>query len=185
VPDGIIALLTRECGGNLHDPHVGEVTSGSFEKETVGANTHSGSLDNLPHWAARNAADLQGSSEFCSAYRKKEEDIPHTRNSWICYDFKESRIVPTHYAIRTNWREPGEGHPKSWLVATSADGENWREVTREEKNRQLKGSRFTSTFAVADGGECRFIRLVQIGRDHFGNNQICISAWEIFGSLVR
>jgi hypothetical protein len=34
VPDGIIAHLTRECGGNVHDRHVVEVTWGSFGKET-------------------------------------------------------------------------------------------------------------------------------------------------------
>jgi hypothetical protein len=36
VPDGIIAHLTRECGGNLHDCHVVHGTSGSLEKETRG-----------------------------------------------------------------------------------------------------------------------------------------------------
>jgi hypothetical protein len=35
VPDGIIAHLTKECGGNRHDRHVVNVTSGSFEKETL------------------------------------------------------------------------------------------------------------------------------------------------------
>jgi hypothetical protein len=32
VPDGIIAHLTRECSGNVHNRHVVEVTYGSFEK---------------------------------------------------------------------------------------------------------------------------------------------------------
>jgi hypothetical protein len=32
VPDGIIAHLTRECSGNVHDRQVVNVTSGSFEK---------------------------------------------------------------------------------------------------------------------------------------------------------
>jgi hypothetical protein len=34
------------------------------------------------------------------------------------------------------------------------------------------------------GGECRFIRLVQIGRSNYGDDTLCISAWEIFGSLI-
>jgi hypothetical protein len=49
-------------------------------------------------------------------------------------------------------------HPKSWLVETSVDGENWREIACEEDNEQLNGSMFTDTFAVANGGECRFVR---------------------------
>jgi hypothetical protein len=48
------------------------------------------------------AADLETNSDFDSAYRRQEEEILHTRNSWLCHDFKERKIVPTHYAIRTN-----------------------------------------------------------------------------------
>jgi hypothetical protein len=179
VPDGISAHLTRECGGNVHDRHVVDVTCGSFEKETMGAN---------PYYAAKKAADLEINSFdafFCSAYRWKDENIPHTRNNWICYDFKERRIVSTHYTIRTCETRPGSSHLKSWLVETSADGKNWREVAREENNEQLNGADFTATFAVAGGGECRFIRLVNIGRNHFGSDCLMISAWEIFGSLIE
>jgi hypothetical protein len=178
VPDGIIAHLTRECGGNVHDRHVVEVTSGSFEKETQG-------LDD-PDWrAAKNATDFETDSYFWSAYRDKKEDIPHTRNNWICDDFKKRRIVPTHYTIRTNDGDPGKEHLKSWLVETSADGKTWREVDHKENNKQLNGAHFTSTFPVAGGGECRFIRLVNIGRNHYGDDSLAITAWEIFGSLIE
>jgi hypothetical protein len=169
----------------VHDRKIIDITCGSFEKETLGANPHSGAWDNNPRWCAKNVADLESYSCFLSTYRKKEEDIPHTRNNWICYDFKERRIVPTHYTIRTNTCGLGSSHLKSWLVETSVDGENWREVAHEENNEQLNGSRFTATFAVADGGECRFIRLVNIGKTHCGWDILVICAWEIFGSLVE
>jgi hypothetical protein len=65
------------------------------------------------------------------------------------------------------------------------DGENWREVAGKENNKQLNGSLFTGTFAVAGGGECRFIRLVNIGKNHFGDDTLVISAWEIFGALIE
>jgi hypothetical protein len=180
IPDGIIAHLTRECGGNVDDRHVVEITSGSFEKETYGANPHSGAYNNLFRCAAKNAADLETESCFQSAGRMNKEDIPATRNNWMCYDFRERRIVPTHYAIRTYGP-----HLKSWVIDTSVDGKNWREFAREEENNQLNGESFTGTFAVADSGECRFIRLVQISRNHAGNDQLAISAWEIFGSLIE
>jgi hypothetical protein len=185
VPDGIIAHLTRECGGNVHDHNVIKVTSGSFEKVTIGANPYSGAFNNNPSYAAKNAADLETNSCFHSAFRTKKEDIPHTRNNWICYDFKERRILPTHYTIRTNGDGPSNWHLKSWLVETSTDGKNWREVAREEDNNQLNGDWFTATFPVAGGGECCFIRLVNIGRNHFGSNRLMISAWEIFGNLIE
>jgi hypothetical protein len=74
IPDGIIAHLTRECGGNVHDRHVVEVTCGSFAKETREANPHSGAYDNEDWAAAKNVADLETDSRFLSAYRTKEED---------------------------------------------------------------------------------------------------------------
>jgi hypothetical protein len=185
VPDGIIAHLTRECGGNVHDRNVVEVTSGSFEKEIEGANPYSGAYNNKPNCAAKNAANLETDSYFHSAYRKKKEDIPHRRNNWICYNFKERRIVPTHYTIRTYYGYPGCSHLKSWLVEMSADVKNWREVAREEDNKQLNGRSFTATFPVAGTGECRFIRLVNIGRNRGGTDSLIISAWEIFGNLIE
>jgi hypothetical protein len=89
--------------------------------------------------------------------------------------------VPTHYAIRTK----GCPHLKSRLVEKSTDGQNWREAAREKDNIQLNGTYFTATFAVVVGGECRFIRLVNIGRNHNGDDWLWISVWEIFGSLVE
>jgi hypothetical protein len=66
---GIIAHLTSECRGNLHDRHVVEVTSGSFEMTTVQGPK-----------LAKNVADMSG-SYMSSASRKKEDEILHTRNN--------------------------------------------------------------------------------------------------------
>jgi hypothetical protein len=185
VPDGIIAHLTRECGGNVHDRQIVSITCGSFEQEAQGANPQSGARYNSPEYAAKNAADLETCSMFESAYRSSSQDIPHTRNNWVCYDFREKKIVPTHYTIRTNRLGPGYSNLKSWLVETSADGENWREVAREENNKQLNGADFTGTFPATGGGECRFIRLVNVGRNHACNDCLEITAWEIFGSVFE
>jgi hypothetical protein len=185
VPDGIIAHLTRKCGGNVHKHEIVRVTSGSFAKEIRGASRHSGAYNNRLDCDAQNVADLEADSRFESAYREAKEDIPHTRNTWVCYNFNERRIVPTHYALRTYFGFAGDCHLKSWVVETSVDGDNWREVAREEDREQLNGSRFTSIFTVAGGGECRFIRLVNIGRNHHGSDQVMISAWEIFGNLIE
>jgi hypothetical protein len=81
VPDKIIEHLTRECGGNVYDRHVVDVTSGSFEKQTRGANPRSGAYNNYPDCAAKNAADFETDSYFSSVYRTKEEDVTHTPNN--------------------------------------------------------------------------------------------------------
>jgi hypothetical protein len=171
---------------NVHDRQAVAITSGLFEKETEWANPHSGAFDNDPRNAAKNAADLETDSCFISAHRFKKEHIPHTRNNWICYDFRDRRIVPTHYTIRRHGHYLCGAHLKSWLVETSADGQSWREVAHEEDNEELNNYLCSGTFPVVGGGECRFIRLVNIGRNHSGWNDILwISAWEIFGNLVE
>jgi hypothetical protein len=97
VPDGIIAQMSRECGANVHGCRAVDVRSGRFgSKETYGANSHSGAHGNDPKWAA----DLEDDSRFCSAHREKEENIPHAKSNWVCYNFKERRILPTHCTIR-------------------------------------------------------------------------------------
>jgi hypothetical protein len=128
---------------------------------------------------------LETDSLFLSAFRRREENIPHTRNNWVCHDFKERRIVPTACAVRTHGLGPGGHHLKSWLVETSVGGEDWRELAHEEDSERLNGEFFPGIFAAAGGEECRFIRLVNIGRNHGGYDQLVISAWEIFGGLVE
>jgi hypothetical protein len=103
----------------------------------------------------------------------------------MCYDFKERRVVPTHYTIRPNSHGPGNPHLKSWLAETSADGKIWREVAREEDNEQLNGSLRTGTFVVAGAGKGCFMRLVNKGKNHGGDDCLLISAWEILGRLAE
>jgi hypothetical protein len=103
----------------------------------------------------------------------------------VCYDFKDRRIVPTHYGIRSDDDWPGANHPRSWVVETSADGKNWQVVDHQEHNDDLNGISLIRIFPVASAGVCRFIRLVNIGRNHYGNDRLVIRSWEIFGSLLK
>jgi hypothetical protein len=107
------------------------------------------------------------------------------RNNWVCYDFKERRIVPTHYAARKNDSHPDCSHLKSTLAETSADGESWRKVAHEEDNEHLNYRCVIGTFAVAGGGDSPFIRLVNIGRNHCRIDDVVIDVEEIFGSLFE
>jgi hypothetical protein len=76
--NGIIARLTRECGGNMHHCRVADVTCGSFGSETIRDSPTSRGWNVDPKWAAKNAAV----SCFYSAYRDpEEEDISHPRNN--------------------------------------------------------------------------------------------------------
>jgi hypothetical protein len=184
VPNGIIARLTRDCGGNLHGRNVVAVTHGPFAKETDDPSPLWRIYQNHPNWAAKDVINMETDSLFFSGCRPSEDDIPHTRNNWICYGFNQM-TVPTHYADRTNWGGPGAAHPKSWLVETSVDGKRWRQVAREENTEQPNGEHFAGTFPVAGAEKCSFIRLVNIGRSPKGTDILAIPAWEIFGTLIE
>jgi hypothetical protein len=115
IPDGIIAHLTRECGGNVHHQGIVEVTS---------SNVHV----NDSRFAGEKAVDLDTDSHFASNVRWGADEVVDTMYDWLCYDFKKRSIVPSHYTIRSNYGEPGGWHLKLWVVEISEDGDTGREL---------------------------------------------------------
>jgi hypothetical protein len=145
--------------------------------------TSSMPIGGQPWCAAWNVTDLAATSYFMSVSHAKTDNIPDAGNNYICCDFKDKRIIPRHYAIRTHWYDPGWQHLWAWLVETSLDGRNWQAADRRENNKGLSGG-FARTSAITSAGECRLIRLVNVGRNRLGDDQLCIEAWEIFGTII-
>jgi hypothetical protein len=131
--DGIIAQLTQQCGGNVHDNNVVVVTS-------------SPPFSGHRRDAAKNVVDLRSGSYFCSVHRGKQSDVPHTRNNWVCYEFKGSRVLPTHYSIRTGYK----AFMKSWLVEVSDNGNNWHLIDRQENCREANAAHYVGVFGVSE-----------------------------------
>ena len=82
--DGIIAHLTLDFGGNVHDKGIVNVTASGVADNpyTIGYDYH-----------PRNAVDF-----VTDAYYFSEDK----RNGWICYDFKERRVIPTSYSVKSD-----------------------------------------------------------------------------------
>ena len=157
---GIIAYLTQLCGGNVHEKELVQVRASSVSSTC---------LSSLKH-----AVELETDSDFYT------ENKP---GSWICYDFKERRVAPTSYSIRSH-RDPPR--PKSWEFEVSNDGSSWICVDRREGNCDLLGNGFvTHNFAISSspGDQFRFLRLRLTGENHSGSNRLDITALEIFGTL--
>jgi hypothetical protein len=68
IPDGIIAHLARESGGDMYNRKVVDVSWELFGNEIEEANPHSGAYESNPLFAAQNAADLESNSFFYSAH---------------------------------------------------------------------------------------------------------------------
>ena len=157
--NGIIAHLTRVCGGNVHERGAVEVTASSTIDSSL---------------VAKNAVELGTDSRFSS-----NDNV----NSWIRYHFKGRRVSPVSYSIRSGSTD----FPRSWVFEVSKHGrdESWVVVDRRENNNDLNGKFVTRNFAVGDPprGSYRFIRLRQTGTNHSGRNFLEISSLEVFGTL--
>ena len=158
--NGIIAHLTKEHGGNVHEKGVVAVRASSTRKSGILAPEH--------------VVELGTNKTFSSG---NEPD------SWIFYDFKKMRVAVTSYSIRSS-----DGlYPKSWILEVSNDGsdESWEIVDRRIDEEGMRGDRVTCNYQVfgPPRGCFRFIRLRQTGKNHSGNDILALSSLEIFGTL--
>jgi hypothetical protein len=158
--DGVISYLTVKCGGNVHDKGLIEATSNGVHL----------SRD------AKNAADLQNRGSFFQS-----NDEP---NSWICYDFKDMEVTPSHYSIiSVPWGAGQARHPKSWCLEVSRDGQSWTEVHRCDNTHDLNGANQIRTYSVTREVRSRFVRLRQTGKTHYNCDYLMLSGFEVFGIL--
>jgi hypothetical protein len=165
VPEGIITHLTRQCGANVHDAGVVEVSSSKPMRFDPPDWSDGDEWGPNPENCGKNVADLKGTttrSRFSS------------RGLWICYDFKSKRIVPTHYAINLHTLT-------NWVVETSLDGVRWREADRQHNFTPKNSKRAVRPFTVSGSEVCRFIRIVSQDK----KEEAHVIAWEIYGSLIE
>ena len=164
--EGIIHYLTVQCGGNVHDRGVVEITGGPV-------------YSSHPDYALKNIADLTADSYFAS----DDDTEQHT----VCYDFKEKRIIPSGYSIRSCYcGGRGAGNIQSWVIETSNDGSSWTEIDQKQDCRELDDGNVTKMYNVNTSSSCRYIRLRQTGPGTSSScpNGIGLSGFEIFGTLL-
>ena len=160
--NGIIAQLTRQCGGNVHDKGIVAATGSPLYKG--GAEGH----------LCKYAADLGTDPAYAS------EIMP---NAWISYDFKQRRVTPTSYSIRTGCYD----FPRSWVLEGSNSGGegSWKIIDRRDNSFDLNGPFVTRNFQISpppNESFC-FIRLRQTGNNHHGRELLALTSFEILGTL--
>ena len=161
--NGIIRHLSNECGGNVHDKGVVKITSGTPYSQS-------------PTYAAKNVADVTSGTTFQSA---------NSEFTFVCYDFKDKTIIPTHYSITSFSGGPGNYHWRSWVAETSTDGSVWTEVDRQVNNSELNAANMTKAYPISVQKECRMFRIRQTGPNWNGSSLIIFSALEVFGALIQ
>ena len=157
--NGIIAHLTRMYGGNVHDKGIVKVTVSSNCRH------HDSKLENL--------VDLEADTWFAS---------DNIAESWICYDFKTRRVAPMTYSIKP----VDDAYPRKWVFEVSEDGTagSWVPINLRLNNNDLNDKFVTRAFTIGySRGSFRFVRLRQTGVNSRGDNMLCMSSFEVFGTL--
>ena len=110
------------------------------------------------------------------------------QNCWICFDFKERRVVPTHYTIKTSTAGWVSGHyPKSWIIQGSIDNESWETIDEVKETNSLNGSGAINTFTInkQNEHEFRYIKMKSTGYCTSNNSYyFSIDSFEIYGNLI-
>jgi hypothetical protein len=156
--EGILSHLSREGGGNVH-------TNGILSITTSGNGYNS----------CHQVVDHDWTEYWFS------NDAP---NSWIQFDFKNRRISPTHYTIKSD--NHGAYHLLKWSLDCSHDGTSWVNLDRRETN-DLNGNHVVKSYNCgsleSSSPFFRFIRLTQTGKNSSGRNHLQLANLEVFGKV--
>jgi hypothetical protein len=152
--DGIIAWLSRKCGGNVVDK--GVVIAGPAENP-------------------RNAFDYQNTtSHYCH-----QQGPPH--GPWLSIDFKKMRVHITAYSIQANSRVPNCA-PNAWVLEGSDDGTTWFPLDTRTDRNELQDTSRAFTFSVATPRPCNHLRFRKTsGCDSPVCSNLFLTAIEFFG----
>jgi hypothetical protein len=99
-------------------------------------------------------------------------------DQWICWDFHEMRVRPTHYTMSSI-------RSKSWIIEVSVDEKSWTRVDWKENVQVFKDEWGTASFEVSYPEAGRFIRLTQTAKNHCDYDFLSLKGVEFFGTLYE
>ena len=104
-------------------------------------------------------------------------------NSWLCFDFKECRVIPSNYTIKSVF---SSYNPKFWVLEGSNDSNTWKILDKQNNFSGLKkGNQICSFQTLNQKTESfRFIRFRQIGKTWNDRYYLVIGSFELYGTLL-
>ena len=107
--------------------------------------------------------------------------------SWFQYDFKERKVCPTHYSIRS--RSCGGHAPKNWIIEGSNDAKNWKTLDSRQEINGLHSGNTVITFDIKsqpnNNESFQYLRIQLTGTNTSGYHHLTFSALEFFGTLIK
>lgn len=106
------------------------------------------------------------------------------QNSWICFEFKNHKIIPENYLIRS-FNSKNHRHPKSWVLEGSNNNENWEILDVQNNCKFLCGDNLVHLFSVSHNKQSfKYLRLRQTGLTSENTNHLLLNSIEFFGQLL-
>ena len=111
-------------------------------------------------------------------------------NSWLFIDFKEIKVNPSHYSIKSNgWSGKGNHHPQSWDIEGSTDLISWDLLDSRRNETSLDDRDASNTFTISCQTNkrkyYRYLRIMQKDKNTANNNHLVIGSIEFFGQIQK
>lgn len=130
---------------------------------------------------AKNAVDFE------------KDDFYHSDGGrdWLLYDFKDKKICPTHYSIRTPSNHANRQFPMNWCIEVSNTGNenDWKIIDSRQNVTSVSSPNQSDTFNIgqklANEESYRYVRFRSTGDSSGDCGCIVISSLEYFGALIK
>lgn len=131
----------------------------------------------------RNDVNDYGPYNSIQYENQKYFETQNSPNSWICFEFKNHQIIPTHYTIRSG--NSGYGAPINYKIEVSNDNSTWYEIHKQNGGPFTNGQQATFTIPIDKNKqkEAKYIRLTQTGKDSHGHDYLIFESIEFYGYL--
>ena len=153
--DGVVAHLTSECGGNIHQKGIVNITASSVKT-------------NEPY----RIVDYSSETHFVTQDQ---------RDAFVQVHFLQHQLKLTNYTLKSH---SGLGNFfMSWVLEGSNNGIDWIQLDSHENCNDLKGPSLVHTYSCKDAPPMTFFRIQQTGETSSHANYLIIAKMELFGTL--
>lgn len=152
--DGVFKMMYDRCSGNPVDFNMVKITSNSTLHNII-------ENDWTQWWST-----------------------PSEQGSWIEFDFKTFKLLPTRYTLKTIVADVKLPYMKSWRIDGSDDEIHWDVLDEQRNSNTGNESKAFHTWEIVSSRSYRYIRLTQTDKNGSDNHCLFIHGIEFFGTLT-
>eukprot|EP01083_Nonionella_stella_P145372 455347_1 len=108
---------------------------------------------------------------------------PNAQNQWVCVDVKEYEVKPNYYTLRHGY-SVGDAYAMNWrLEGMVRNGTEWEVLRTHCKDDSLKRAERTSSWELKCNKYYSKFRVFQYDGNNRPDNHLCLSGFEIYGTI--